>query len=75
MTAGQAARQRRLDQLHNSIADQCERIEHLFAEPVKVTVIVRNPAHVDGSRDVLITADTFHGIRDALAKLEKRPQP
>lgn len=37
-------------------------IAELFTEPVKLTIVVRNPAHPDGSRDVVITDDAPESI-------------
>jgi hypothetical protein len=43
--------------LHDDIADHLEAIEKLFVGPCKVTLLVRDPDHPDGSRDVHVTND------------------
>jgi len=49
----------KMEWLRCEIADRLVEIEKLFSEPVKLTVLVRNPAHPDGGRDVLLTSDDF----------------
>ncbi len=44
--------------LLDAVSCQLEKIEALFAEPVKVSVIIRNPAHPDSSRDCYVSNDT-----------------
>jgi hypothetical protein len=44
--------------LHAIIAGKhCEAIERLFSAPMKVSVLVRDPRHPDGSRDVWVSSD------------------
>jgi ATP-dependent helicase YprA (DUF1998 family) len=52
-----------------TIADHAEEIKKLFNEPVFVTVVVRNPAHPDGSRDVVVSRDNWTQVRDAVEAL------
>jgi hypothetical protein len=55
--------------LRDRIAFHLERIEGLFSEPVRISILIRNPAHSDGSRDVWMTSedgkaeDVFETIR------------
>lgn len=44
-----------LDRLRARIAGYAEHIECFFTEPVKVTIIVRNPKYPDGRRDCVVT--------------------
>jgi hypothetical protein len=43
--------------LHNTLANHAGDIAELFTEPVRVTIVVRNPQHPDGSRDVHVSDD------------------
>ena len=45
--------------LHEAIASHAAAIEDMFTEPVKITVLVRNPAYPDGARDVLVSNDDY----------------
>lgn len=44
---------------HEFIAARLGQIADNFSEPVKITLVVRNPAHPDGSRDVCLGDDDF----------------
>lgn len=55
-----AQRRARLERFHAEVDGLLCEIEKLFSEPVKLTLIVRNPAHPDGRRDVFLTSDTDH---------------
>lgn len=46
-----------LNALHETLASLCAKAERCFTEPVKVTLVCRNPAAPNGSRDVVITND------------------
>jgi len=54
------------------IAYHLDKIAELFLEPVKLTLVVRNPAHPDGARDVYMTDDdaelAIAALRTSLAK-------
>ncbi len=43
--------------LHGILAHHAGDIAELFSEPVRVTIVVRNPTHPDGSRDVHLSDD------------------
>jgi hypothetical protein len=53
------------------IADHLEGVRALFNEPVKLTIIVRNPAHPNGTRDLVLTDDTTEEAIAALRQLEE----
>lgn len=63
----------RLQELHDEIVEHCEAIARRFTEPVKVTVFVRNPAHPDGSRDILISSDTDEALFPAIHRCAANP--
>lgn len=56
------------------IADHLDAIRRLFKEPVKVTLIVRNPAHPSGSRDVFLSSDHWPSARAAAEAVQARPE-
>jgi hypothetical protein len=59
----------------NEIADHLEAIGRLFNAPVKITLLVRNPAAPDGSRDVFLSSDDWPAARAAVERLQKtRPE-
>lgn len=62
----------RLQQLRSDISDRCVEIEDLFKVPVKVTVIVRDPENPN--MEVVVTNDTFDGVRGAVNRAEARPE-
>jgi hypothetical protein len=55
----EAAKDAKLRAAGDFIAALLEQISSYFTEPVKLTLIVRNPAHPNGSRDVCIGDDDF----------------
>lgn len=46
-----------IKQLHNNIAVYLDAIRRLFTVPMFITVIIRDPKAVDGSRDVFMSSD------------------
>ena len=50
------------------IADHMDDILGLFKPGMKITVFVRNPAHPDGSQDMLMTSDTIDNIITAISQ-------
>lgn len=50
-----------LDRLRRQLADHAAQVEELFTEPVKVSIVVRNPGHPDGSRDVVVSSEDDYG--------------
>lgn len=63
-----------LDNLHRDLSVLALQVVKLFSDEVLVSILVRNPAYSDGSRDVLLTEDSFEEIREALALAEERPE-
>lgn len=59
-----------LDNLHERIADRAASIAAMFSDSVKVTIIVRNQEHPDGSRDVLLTNDRLDDAIAAARRVE-----
>jgi hypothetical protein len=58
----------KLDTLRLRISDVLiDRIEPLFNQPYKLTLICRNPAYPDNSRDVLITNES--SVEDAITAI------
>lgn len=43
--------------VHERIANHAGEVAELFKGPVRVTIVVRDPEHPDGSRDVEVTDD------------------
>ena len=64
--------QAKLEAARERIAGYLLKIEDVFLEPVKVTLVVRNPAYPDGSRDLLLTSDKLPEMRRALDMLEQK---
>jgi hypothetical protein len=64
-------RRARVQNAGDEIGKHLAAIEALFVEPVFVTLVVRNPGHADGTRDVLLTSDPDPqgpvGVIEALA--------
>ena len=58
-----------LNTLHDNIAELLGKVEQMFNEPVKVTLYIRNPKHIDGSRDVLLSSDDKKAALKGLKKL------
>jgi hypothetical protein len=50
-------RRARVQNAGDEIGRHLAAIEALFVEPVFVTLVIRNPGHPDGSRNVLLTND------------------
>lgn len=70
----------RMRALGDDIAGHLDAIGKLFNEPVKITLMVRNPAHPNGARDVHMSDDdtelAIAAIRKALATgIEIAPGP
>lgn len=62
--------QAKIDVARERISRYLVKIEGCFTEPVKLTLVARNPAYPDGSRDVLLTNDDLAEMKRALAVLE-----
>lgn len=65
--------QAKIDYARERISGYLVKIESCFTEPVKITLVARNPAFPDGSRDVLLTNDDLAEMKRALEILEKAP--
>jgi hypothetical protein len=68
-----AARRARVKQLGEDIAHRLEGIHDLFKAPVKLTLIIRDPAFPDGSRDTYQTNDQWPLARAAVDRLLAQP--
>ena len=55
------------------IGDHMAEIVQLFKPGVKITVVVRTPDYPDGSRDMILTSDTFDRVIAALRLREVGP--
>jgi hypothetical protein len=64
-----AARKARVKQLGVEIADRLESIHGLFKGPVKLTLIIRDPAFPDGRRDTIQTNDEWPAAKEAAERL------
>ncbi len=60
----------RLRQLHDDIAYHGAMIALLFACPMKVTIIARNPDNPE--QEVCVTSDTWEGIEGSVARAKVR---
>lgn len=54
--------EQKLAALNDAITRHLWDVAELFTEPVKLTMVVRNPAHADGSRDVVVTDDDAESV-------------
>jgi hypothetical protein len=67
----------KMRRLRDAIGARLAEISDFFTEPVKLTIVVRNPAHPDGSRDVYVTDDdaelAIAAIRRVVATGEATP--
>jgi hypothetical protein len=68
-----AARRARVKRLGEDISDRLEAIHALFKMPVKLTLIIRDPACPDGSRDTYQTNDEWPLARAAVDRLLAQP--
>lgn len=66
--------QAKIDAARERISGYLVAIEEVFLEPVKLTLVARNPAFPDGSRDLLLTNDDLAEMKRALEVLEKAEQ-
>ncbi len=66
--------QAKIDAARERISGYLVAIEGVFIEPVKLTLLARNPAFPDGSRDMLLTNDDLAEMKRALEVLEKAEQ-
>lgn len=69
---------RTMTHLRERIADHLVAVEALFIGPRKITILVRDPARPDGSRDVFLTDDDVEAavaaIRRVVATGEETPR-
>jgi len=66
--------ERKIQAAREFIGARLGQIQEYFTEPVKVTLVVRNPAHPDGSRDFHMGDDDLEVAIAALRALEANPQ-
>jgi hypothetical protein len=64
-----ADRKARVKRLGQDIADRLESIHTLFKAPVKLTLIIRDPAFPDGTRDTMQTSDDWQLAKAAADRL------
>jgi len=64
-----------LDRLRARIAGYAWDIEGLFTEPVKVTIIVRNPKYPDGRRDCVVTNEADADAPKIIEAVSRRFDP
>lgn len=64
--------QAKIDYARERISDYLVKIEGCFSEPVRLTLVARNPAFPDGSRDMLLTNDDLTETKRALETLEQK---
>lgn len=58
-----------MQKLGNDIADRLESIHALFKDSVKLTLIIRDPAYPDGSRDTIQMNDDWDSAKTAAERL------
>jgi hypothetical protein len=63
----------RFEVVRDSIAEHAEEIAQMFKPRVLVTILVRSPAFPDGSRDLVVTADTLPKVLRALEIRARTP--
>ena len=60
-----------LEQTQDAIQCFAADIERMFRAGAKVTILIRNPGHgINGSADMLVTNDSWEGIRTGIAQRE-----
>ncbi len=62
-----------VQQISEIVADHMDAILKLFKPGAKITVLVRSPAHPDGSRDFVLANDTIDAAISALALRKTQP--
>lgn len=71
-----SARASRVQAVGTMIAECAESIAAQFKPSARVTILVRHPSHLDGSRDVVITSDALDEVILALqirSRAERAP--
>jgi len=61
----------KVERLRQTVAEHACAIEALFNSPVKVTIIVRNPAVPSGDRDCVVSSDDLRAAVAAVQRLER----
>jgi hypothetical protein len=73
LTTDERARKQRVAELGDQIGAYLQRIAGLYKAPVRVTLIVRNPAKPDGSGDTILMDDDPESAIKALRSLMADP--
>jgi hypothetical protein len=72
--ARQLYRNARIERMRQEASYHLEQIAKLFNPGMKLTLVVRNPEHPDGTQDTLLTDDTVPEVIAALKLLAERPE-